>query len=117
MPPRQHMKDECEVGTFDVVSGGVEPVEAWTYGETIRCRFLRRSTREVVDGDRHETTDAAIHVPSGTTITNSSRFKVLKRNGRVLSTVEYYDVKGEPWETEGNRVIVCDCQTVPVGAE
>ena len=111
------MRDSCEVGTFDTVTGGVEPVEAWTYGATIRCRFIRRSTREVVDGDRHEMTDASVHLPSGTVVTNSTRFKILKRNGRTLTTVEYYDVKGEPWETEDNRVIVCDCQTVPVGAE
>lgn len=111
------MKDRCEVGVLGEVTAGVEPTEEWTYGDTVRCRFIRRSTRETIDGDRHETTDVLIHVPAGETVTNSTRFKILKRNGRMLSTVEYYDVKGEPWETEDNRVIVCDCQTVPAGAE
>ena len=109
------MRDACEVGVLTAVTTGPEPTDTWVYGDTVRCRFIRRSTRELVDGDLRDMTDVRIHVPSGTAVENSTRFKVIKRNGKSLATVEYFDVKGEPWETEDNRVIVCDCQTVGEG--
>ena len=117
MPPRPHMRDACQIGIYDTDTAGPEPGETWTYGSAIRCRFLRVSTRDVTDGNEHHLSDVQIHVPAGTTVSTSSRIKLTERNNTTLGTAEYFEVLGEPWNTEDNRVIVLNCQSVPVGAE
>ena len=117
MAPRQHMRDLCQIGSRDTVTSGPEPTESWTYGAETRCRFVRTSTREVLDGDVHGLSDVKIHLPDGTAITDSSQVKVTKRNRETLATPEYYRVMGEPWHLENNRVIVCNAVSVPIGAE
>lgn len=117
MAPRPHMRDEAQIGSLDAVTTGYEPTQAYTYGSAIRCRFLRVATTEVVDGAVRKATGVSIHFPAGTTIDSNARIKLTKRNRATLGTVEYYDVTGEPWATESNRTIVCDCASVPVGAE
>ena len=117
MPPRRHMRDTCEIGTLDAITSGPEPTDTWVYGSSIRCRFVHTTTREVLDGDEHALTDVQIHVPAGTTVSDSTRIKLTKRNHRVLATDEYYELVGEPRRTDDNRVIVCNAQSVPVGAQ
>lgn len=109
MAPRKHMRDLCQIGTFDTVTTGPEPTEAWTYASEGRCRFDRVNTRETVDGDKHSMTNVRIHLPIGVTITGSSRIKLTRRNGATLGTPEYYDVVGDPWYARDNRSIICDC--------
>ena len=116
MPPRKHMTDACKLGTFVEVSTGPYPTEEWTFGNALRCRFSRVSTREVMDGARVASTDVAIAVPAGTTVAPSSRVELTKRNNATLAPPEYYDVIGEPWPVKGNREIILNCQHVPAGA-
>ena len=117
MAPRPHLRDEAHVGSLVAVTSGYEPTQAYTYGAALRCRFLRVATTELVDGAVRKATGVSIHFPAGTVIDSNSRIKLTKRNRATLGTVEYYDVTGEPWATESNRTIVCDCTSVPVGAE
>jgi hypothetical protein len=117
MAPRPHMRDKCQIGRRDGVTEGREPVEVWSYSPEIRCRFVRTSTREVLDGDIHGLSDVKIHIPAGETISDSSQIKVTRRNGQDVMAAEYYRVMGEPWFLENNRVIVCNCVSVPAGAE
>ena len=117
MAPRRHMRDACKIGTYDIVSTGPEPTEAWTYGAETRCRFLKTSTTEIVDGDRHHQTSTDIHLPAGVTVSDSTRIQITKRNGSTISPVEYFNVKGDPWFTTDNKIVVCRCESVPIGAE
>lgn len=117
MAPRPHMRDVCQIGARDSVTSGPEPTESWTYGSATRCRFVRTSTREVLDGDVHGLSDVKIHLPASVTVSDSSQIKITKRNRATLGTPEYYRVMGEPWYLENNKVIVCNAVSVPVGAE
>ncbi len=116
MAPRLHMRDRCEVGTYDTDTTGPEPGESWTYEPETRCRFTRTTSREVLDGNEHALTDVAIHFPVGTTLSASSRIKLTRRNGSTLTSNEFYEVVGEPWYTDDNRVVVINAQSVPAGA-
>ena len=117
MPPRKHLRDRAEIGTFVEVTNGPEPTEEWTYGPETDCRFVRTTTREVLDGKEQDVTDVLIHFRAGETISDSSRIKLTKRNRQALTTVEYYEMVGAPWYTEDNRLIVCNCSSLPTGAE
>lgn len=117
MAPRRHMRDACQIGTRDTVTSGPEPTEAWTYAPATRCRFVRTDTREVLDGDIHGLSDVKIHLPSEAVVSDSSQIRLTKRNRTNLGTPEYFRVMGEPWNLESNRVIVCNCVSVPAGAE
>lgn len=117
MAPRRHMRDACQIGTRDTVTSGPEPTESWTYAAEIRCRFVRTATREVLDGDAHGLSDVKIHMPAGNTVSDSTQIKLTKRNNATLGTPEYFRVMGEPWYLDNNRSIVCNCVSVPAGAE
>ena len=117
MPPRLHLRDAAQIGTFDTVSTGPEPSDEWTYATAVPCRFVRTTTREVLDGKEQDLTDVQISFRASETITDASRIKLTKRNRTSLGTVEYYELVGAPWYTEDNRLIVCSCQSVPTGAE
>lgn len=116
MPPRKHMRDKCQVGTWDAVNDGPYASEEWTYGSEIRCRFVRQSTREVIDGAEVAKSEVSIHLPGGTTVAENSRIKLTERNNTTLGTAEYFDVIGEPFYPIGNRTVVVNCRSVPVGA-
>ena len=117
MPPRPHMRDACEVGILSTVSTGAEPVEAYVYASSTRCTFAISSTNETVDGNKRAVVNTKILLPVGVTVESSSRIKLTKRNRSILGTPEYFDVIGEPNYVTGNRSIVVDCQSVPLGAE
>lgn len=117
MPPRKHMRDRAEIGTFTEVKDGPYITETWVYDPEVSCRFVRTTTREVLDGKEQGLTDVQIHFRADQSITDSSRIKLTRRNSKRLDSAEYYELVGDPWETEDNRVIVCNCQSVPGGAE
>lgn len=117
MAPRPHMRDVCQIGTRDQETTGPEPTENWTYASETRCRFVRTSTREVLDGDIHGLSDVKIHLPAGNIVEDSSQIRITKRNRATLAKPEYFRVMGEPWFLENNKVIVCNCVSVPLGAE
>ena len=117
MPPRKQLRDRAELGTFVEVTVGPEPTEEWQYGAEVDCRFVRTSTREVLDGKEQDLTDVQISFRADEAIADSTRIKLTKRNRKALSTVEYYEMVGDPWPTECNRLQVCNCQSLPVGAE
>lgn len=116
MPPRKHMRDACKVGSFTESTEGPNPIEEWVYGSEVRCRFVRGSTREVIDGVEVAHSDVMIHLPAGTDVSNTTRVQLTKRNNDTLITPEYFAVKGEPHYTRGNRSIVLKCTTIPAGA-
>lgn len=117
MPPRPHMRDKAQIGVFQTVSNGPEPVESYVYGSAVSCRFIRTSTREVLDGKEQDLTDVQIHFRADQTLTDASRIKLTRRNLTTLGTPEYYELVGLPWYTDDNRTIVCNCQSMPTGAE
>ena len=117
MPPRLHLRDKAEIGTFVEVTNGPEPVEEWQYSAAVSCRFVRTTTREVLDGKEQDLTDVQMTFRASEEISDSSRFKLTKANRSNLATVEYYEIVGSPWRTEDNRHIVCNCQSVPTGSE
>lgn len=117
MPPRPHMRDICKIGVYDDQTYGPEPEESFNYGTQTRCRFLRTTTREVIDGKRRAFIGVVIHLPSPSAVSEKSRIQLIRRNGATLETPEYFRVTGEPWNTEDNRVVVCECEQIPIGAE
>lgn len=117
MAPRPHMRDLCKIGVYSDDTFGPEPEETFDYGVQTRCRFLRATSREVIDGKRRAFIDVSIHLPSPSTVSESSRIQLIRRNGATLQTPEYFRVTGEPWRTEDNRTVVCSCEQMPVGAE
>ena len=70
----------------------------------------------MINGDKHSITGIQIYLPIGQLVTQSSRIKLTKRNNATLATVEYYDLVGDPYFLPDNKTIVCDCQSVEVGA-
>jgi hypothetical protein len=117
MAPRLHMRDKCEIGTIITVQNGPEPTQEWNYGASTRCRFLRTSTTEIVDGKRRHETSTEIHLPATSSVTDAARIKLTRRNTASLADYEYYDVTGDPWHTQDNKVVVCRCTGVPAGSE
>lgn len=117
MPPRPHMRDEAQIGTLTEVTSGFEPKQDFVYGGVVRCRLVRVTSTETVDGKVRKSTSVQVHFRAGETIDETSRIRITRRNRTILLTPEYYDIVGEPWETKGNRTIVCDCANVPIGVE
>ena len=115
MAPRPHMRDAVEIGTLDDFTTGPEPSEVWSYRPAVRCRFIKKSTSEIIDGERTHLTFIEIHLPADVEVNNNSSFKLTKRNRSTLAVPEFYAIDGDPWYTEDNKTIVCTCQNVPVG--
>jgi hypothetical protein len=109
------MRDKCKIGTLQVLSGGLEPVTDWDYGSSVRCRFAKQSTSEIVDGNRRHVTTTQIHLPASVTISSADNIQITHRNTSVLVDPEFYAVIGDPWRTIDNKVVVCTCERLPAG--
>jgi hypothetical protein len=111
------MRDLCKIGVYSDDTFGPEPEETFEYGPQTRCRYFQKSSRETVDGKRRANTDIEVHFPSPSTISETSRIQIIRRNGATLETPEYLRVTGEPWNMTDQRTVVCQCDRIPVGAE
>jgi len=109
------MRDAVQIGTLDEFTTGPEPSEVWSYDPAVRCRFIKKSTSEIIDGERTHLTSIEIHLPANTIVTNNSSFKLTKRNRSTLAVPEFYAIDGDPLYTELNAIIICTCKNVPVG--
>jgi len=105
------MQDACQLGTQTAISTrtGPEPMSAtWTWATAIACGVEQNPSGESGDGSESPIAQAAVRVPTSTTIANVQRVKVTKRYGETLTTPIIYGVVGEPERGPSAIVIRCD---------
>ena len=101
------MRDTCKIGAYTEPPSGPSPAGSYAYGSEIACRFSWSSTREVGSGDNVVKTEAEIRVPKGTTVVHASRVELTKRSRTALSPSLFFEIAGEPRETQGQILLKC----------
>jgi hypothetical protein len=97
------MWDTCRIVTHtETQDAAGQPVETWTPGSAIACRFAPGSSRERRgELQRPAISDATVYFPLGTTITSKDRIQVTARYGTALSTAETWQVASDPPPVSG----------------
>lgn len=102
----QSLMDTCVIQTQSVtVDTYGQPIETFTDGAAIACRFVPSSGQEVREVSRADSTitvmRAIVRLPRGTTVTPKDRVKITKRYGETLATALVYGVADVATETHG----------------